>query len=82
MFRKLIYPRKLNVSVIFISQNYYRIPKIISNNCRYGGEAREVNIILKEVGLGVTKEVIDIYEYKRGIQFSAYRAIWKQESPN
>jgi hypothetical protein len=26
---------------------------------------REVNIILKEVGLGVTKEVIDIYEYAK-----------------
>ena len=51
MFRKLIYPRvtrKFNVSDIFVS---HRIPKIISNNCRYGGEAREVNIILKEVGL-------------------------------
>ena len=27
--------RKLNVSVIFISQSYFKIPKIIRNNCSY-----------------------------------------------
>ena len=52
MFRKLIYPRKLKVSVVFISQSYNRIPKIVRNNCSYMAEKqREVNIILKEVGL-------------------------------
>ncbi len=61
--------RKLNVSVIFISQSYFRIPKMIRNNCSYmvllklSGQ-REVNIILSEFGLGVTKEqLIAIYEY-------------------
>ena len=67
---------KLNVSVIFISQSYYRIPKIIRNNCSYmvllklSGE-REVNMILKEFGLGVTKEeLIEIYEYATKEKFS------------
>jgi hypothetical protein len=61
--------RKLNVSVIFISQSYFRIPKIIRNNCSYmvllklSGQ-REVNIILSEFGLGVSKEqLIAIYQY-------------------
>lgn len=61
--------RKLNVSVIFISQSYFKIPKIIRNNCSYmvllklSGQ-REVNIILSEFGLGVTKEqLIKIYEF-------------------
>lgn len=61
--------RKLNVSVIFLSQSFFRIPKIIRNNCNYmvllklSGN-REVNIILSEFGLGVTKdELISIYEY-------------------
>ena len=61
--------RKLNVSVIFLSQSYFRIPKIIRNNCNYmvllklSGN-REVNMILSEFGLGVTKEqLIAIYEY-------------------
>lgn len=61
--------RKLNVSVIFISQSYFRIPKIIRNNCSYmvllklSGQ-REINVILSEFGLGVTKdELIKIYEY-------------------
>jgi hypothetical protein len=61
--------RKLNVSVIFLSQSFFRIPKIIRNNCNYmvllklSGN-REVNVILSEFGLGVTKdELITIYEY-------------------
>ena len=61
--------RKLNVSVIFISQSYFKIPKTIRNNCSYmvllklSGQ-REVNIILSEFGLGVSKEqLLSIYEY-------------------
>jgi len=79
--------RKLNVSVIFISQSYYRIPKIIRNNCSYmvllklSGE-REVNMILKEFGLGVTKEeLVEIYEYATKEKFSPL-LIDMEESPD
>lgn len=68
--------RKLNCSVIFISQSFFRIPKIIRNNCSYvvllklSGN-REVNLILSEFGLGVTKEqLIKIYEYAVAEKFS------------
>lgn len=68
--------RKLNCSVIFISQSYFKIPKIIRNNCSYmvllklSGN-REVNIILSEFGLGITKEqLINIYEYATNEKFS------------
>jgi hypothetical protein len=68
--------RKLNVSVIFISQSYFRIPKIIRNNCSYmvllklSGQ-REVNVILSEFGLGVSKEqLIEIYKYATAEKFS------------
>ena len=68
--------RKLNCSVIFISQSYFKIPKIIRNNCSYmillklSGQ-REVNIILSEFGLGVTKEqLIELYEYATAEKFS------------
>ena len=68
--------RKLNVSVIFISQSFFRIPKIIRNNCNYmiilklSGN-REVNIILSEFGLGVTKEqLLEIYKYCTAEKFS------------
>lgn len=61
--------RKLNVSVMFLSQSFFKIPKIIRNNCSYmvllklSGN-REVNLILSEFGLGVTKEqLLEIYEY-------------------
>lgn len=68
--------RKLNVSVIFISQSFFKIPKIIRNNCSYmvllklSGQ-REVNIILSEFGLGVTKEqLIRMYEFATSEKFS------------
>jgi hypothetical protein len=68
--------RKLNVSVIFISQSFFKIPKIIRNNCSYmvllklSGN-REVNMILSEFGLGVSKEeLIELYEYATREKFS------------
>ena len=68
--------RKLNCSVIFISQSFFRIPKIIRNNCSYmillklSGN-REVNMILSEFGLGVTKEeLLQLYEYATAEKFS------------
>lgn len=71
----------------FISQSYYRIPKIIRNNCSYmvllklSGE-REVNMILKEFGLGVKKEeLIEIYEFATKEKFSPL-LIDMEESPD
>jgi hypothetical protein len=68
--------RKMNVSVIFISQSYFAIPKMIRNNCSYlillklSGD-REVNLILKESGLGLSKEqLLAIYEYSTKEKFS------------
>ena len=61
--------RKLNCSVMFLSQSFFRIPKVIRNNCSYLvllklSGAREVNVILAENGLGVSKEsLLEIYEY-------------------
>jgi hypothetical protein len=68
--------RKLNVSVVFISQSFFKIPKIIRNNCSYlvllklSGQ-REVNLIMSEFGLGVTKpQLLKIYEYATAEKFS------------
>ena len=68
--------RKFNVSCIFISQSYFKIPKIIRNNCSYmvllklSGQ-REVNVILSEFGLGVSKEqLVEIYKYATNEKFS------------
>jgi len=68
--------RKLNVSVIFISQSYFKIPKIIRNNCSYmvllklSGN-REVNLILSEFGLGITKDqLLDLYKFATQEKFS------------
>ena len=68
--------RKLGTSVIFISQSYFKIPKIIRNNCSYmvllklSGN-REVNIILSEFGLGITKEqLLELYKYATNEKFS------------
>jgi hypothetical protein len=68
--------RKLNVSVVFLSQSYFLIPKIIRNNCSYlvllklDGD-REVSMILKESGLGLTKEqLLAMYEWAVKEKFS------------
>lgn len=61
--------RKKNVSVAYLSQSYFLIPKIIRSNCSYlvllklSGD-RELNLILKESGLGLSKEcLLNLYEY-------------------
>jgi hypothetical protein len=68
--------RKLNCSVLFLSQSYFRIPKIIRNNCSYmvllklSGN-REVNLIMSEFGLGVTKDqLLEMYKYATAEKFS------------
>lgn len=70
--------RKLNCSVAFLSQSYFKIPKIIRNNCSYlvllklSGH-REINMILSEGGLGVTKEqLLAMYEYATSEKFSPF----------
>jgi len=68
--------RKMSTSCIFISQSYFKIPKIIRNNCSYmillklSGD-REVKLILSEFGLGVTKEeLLELYKYATAEKFS------------
>jgi len=68
--------RKLNVSVIFISQSFFKIPKIIRSNCSYmvllklSGD-REIKLILSEFGLGITKEqLLALYQYATSEKFS------------
>lgn len=69
--------RKLNCSVIYISQSYFRIPKIIRGNLSYlvllklSGQ-RELNLILAEGGLGLTKEdLLSLYNYATAEKFCA-----------
>ena len=52
--------RKLNVSCIFLSQSFFRIPKIIRGNCNYMvilklANQRDCNLIMSEFGLSVFK---------------------------
>jgi hypothetical protein len=61
--------RNRNVSCVFISQSYYKIPKIIRQNCTFLvllklGGAREIVMIMSEHGLGVTREkLLAIYQH-------------------
>jgi hypothetical protein len=61
--------RKLNCSVVFLSQSYYDIPKIIRKNSSYltilnlGGSKRETTAILNEWGTDLDKDELKaIYE--------------------
>ncbi len=61
--------RKQGVSLIYLSQSYYQIPKMIRLNSNYLvilklGQKRNLNMILSELSLGVTKDqLIKIYNY-------------------
>jgi hypothetical protein len=79
--------RKMNVSVIFLSQSFYRIPTMIRANCSYmiilklGGN-RELNMILSTFGLGVNKEqLLNMYDYATKEKFSAL-LIDMEQSPD
>lgn len=68
--------RKLNTSVLYLSQSYFRIPKVIRTNCNYlillklSGD-RELNLILSEGGLGLSKEkLLNMYKYATAEKFS------------
>lgn len=68
--------RKLNCSVLYLSQSYFGVPKIIRQNCTYLillklSGARELNLILSEGGLGIDKnELLRIYKDATAEKFS------------
>jgi len=70
--------RKLNVSVIFLSQTYYGIPKTIRTNSNYIvilrlSGLRDTNLILSEYVLGVSKEtLLDMYNYATSQPMDAF----------
>tara|TARA_R110002153_G_scaffold61945_1_gene166872 strand:+ start:413 stop:1114 length:702 start_codon:yes stop_codon:yes gene_type:complete len=68
--------RKQNCSVIYISQNYYKIPPTIRRNLDYlvllklSGN-RDIKTILSESSLGVSKEqLLGMYQYATKQKFS------------
>ena len=67
--------RKLNCSVIYLSQKFYAIPQIIRGNCNYfvllklTGK-REIKLILSEFSLGVNEEqLMDLYQQATSEKF-------------
>ena len=68
--------RKMNCSIIYLSQSFYRIPKIIRSNCNYFvilkmSGTREVNMIMSEFSFGITKDqLLNMYKYATSEKFS------------
>lgn len=68
--------RKKGVSILYLAQNYYVVPIVIRRNCNYliilklSGE-KEIKTMLREVGLGLTKEqLINMYQYATNEKFN------------
>lgn len=67
MINYYIRARKLNVSVLYLSQSYFSIPKIIRTNSNYliilkMGGLKDVKLIISEYSLDLSKEeLLDIY---------------------
>jgi len=59
--------RKRGASLMFLSQSYYNTPKIIRQNINYCiilklGGSRDINSLLREVSIGLTKEqLLEMY---------------------
>jgi hypothetical protein len=69
--------RKLNASIVYLSQSYFRVPKFIRQNLNYlvllklSGE-RELRTILSESGIGIDREqLLSLYNYATAERFSA-----------
>jgi hypothetical protein len=68
--------RKKSVSICYLCQNYYISPIVIRRNCNYvvilklSGE-KEVKCLLKEVGLGLSKEnLLNMYKFCTNDKFN------------
>lgn len=68
--------RKKSVSIMYLSQSFYGIPKVVRINCSYlillkmSGD-RDVSMIMREAGLGLTKpQLMGMYEYATDTKFS------------
>lgn len=61
--------RKLNVSVIYISQSYFLINKVIRQNCNYiiikkFGSVKDVQALMRDYSFGVDKKkLMEIYKF-------------------
>jgi hypothetical protein len=69
--------RKMNVSVIFLSQSYFDIPSFIRKNCNYmvilklSGK-RDVNTVLNEFSLGLERQqLLNMFDYATRDKFDA-----------
>lgn len=70
--------RKKNVSFMYLAQNWYVSPIVLRRNVNYvvilklSGE-KEIKMILKEIGLGLTKEqLMKMYEYSTKDKFNTF----------
>lgn len=68
--------RKRGISVCYLSQSFFKIPKVIRTNCNYfvilklSGK-RDLNLILSEFELGISKdELVSMYEYATNEKFN------------
>jgi len=61
--------RKQNVTVMYLSQSFFKIPIIIRQNCNYMvvlgiGNKRSMNLMLSEFAIGASKEqLMNMYKY-------------------
>lgn len=73
--------RKLGISLVYISQSYYQVPKIIRLQSQYIilkkiSSTRDLNMILKDASLGVdSKQLNAIYKYSISGDVTAFLLI-------
>lgn len=68
--------RKKGISIVYLSQSFFKVPKTIRSNCNYfvilklSGK-RDLNLIMSEFELGIDKkELLNIYEHATKEKFN------------
>jgi ABC-type dipeptide/oligopeptide/nickel transport system ATPase component len=80
--------RKLGVSMLYLSQSFFKIPKLIRLQCDYCfivkvPNMRDLNLILSEFSLGTTKEQLqNMYKYVISQGFGNFFLIDMKASQN
>jgi hypothetical protein len=76
------------ISMCYLSQSFYRIPKIIRLQCNYLillklGSKRDLNLILGDYGLGVDKETLmSIYRVATKVPFDFLKVSLDERDDN
>jgi hypothetical protein len=80
--------RKSNVTIVYISQSFFKIPIIVRQNSNYmiilkAGNKRSLNLMLSEFSVGCSKaQLLGMYEYATAEKLNAFIIDVEESDPD